>query len=131
MGDSLPGTEQINKLGSGYSRWIVYQQGPHSSVQGLLPAGPEAEITFCCRSRVRAVSHHMPPSVPLGTVSVLGDITGARQVCCCRGELAQSRHSLSSAGSAPSAPCLTYGTGREAGDPVLTTEAYCLQLWAS
>lgn len=52
----------------------MYQQGPHLSAKGLLPAGPEAEITFCCRSGVGAVSHHMPPSVPLGSVSVLGGI---------------------------------------------------------
>lgn len=116
----------------------MYQQGPHLSAKGLLPAGPEAEITFCCRSRVGAVSHHMPPSVPLGSVSVLGGIAGARLACCCSGELAQSRHKLSFAGSAPSVPCVTYGllwegTGREAGGPVLTIEARCLQprLWAS
>lgn len=56
MGDSLPETEQINKLGSGYSRRIVYQQGPHSSGEGLLPAGPEAEITFCCAETAAVVT---------------------------------------------------------------------------
>lgn len=115
MGDSLPGTEGINKLGSGYSRWIVYQQGPHSSVQGLLPAGPEAEITFCCRSRIKAVSPHMPPSVPLGT----SECAWWHHWCAAAVRSWHRAGSLSSAGSAPSAPCVTYGTGREAGGPVL------------
>lgn len=108
--------------------------GSSQQCAGSAASWPEAEVTFCCRSRVRAVSHHMLPSVPLGTVTVLGGITGTRLVCCC-GELAQSRHRLS---SAPSAPCPTYGllwegAGREGGGAVLTTEVYCLQPreWAS
>lgn len=88
-GDSLPETEQISKLGSGYSGWIVYQQGPHSSGEGLLPAGPEAEITFCCAEAAGAGSRlrhsTMPPSVPLGTGSVLGRLRWGKAVLLLQG----------------------------------------------
>lgn len=79
VGDIPPETERINTLGSGCSRWIIYQQGPHSSGEAVLPAGPEAEITFCCaeaagaESRLcPAVSLHVPPCAS-------GDSDGAWQ----------------------------------------------------
>lgn len=110
MGDNLPETEQINELGSGYSRWVVNQQGPQSSGEGLLPAGPEAEITFCCAETAGAVSRLqpavslcVPPSMPLGMVSVLGrHCWGEAGSLLQGGEVAQSSHRPSFAGSAPS-----------------------------
>lgn len=110
MGGSLPEMEHVNERGSGYSRWVVYQQGPHSSSEGLLPAGPEAKITFCCAEPAGAqsglqpaASLRVPPSVPLGTVSVLGSHRwGGAALLLHSGELAQSSHRPNFAGSAPS-----------------------------
>lgn len=117
MADSLPETEQINELGSNF--FFYYLQvgsksaGYSQQHEGLLPAGPEAEITFCCAETAGAESWlqpaaalRMPPSVPLGTVSVLGRHRwGEAALLLQCGEVAQSTHRPNSAASAPSLLC--------------------------
>lgn len=69
---------------------VSISAGFSSSREGLLPAGPEAEITFCCaetagaQSQLQpAVSLCVPPPVPLGTVSVFGRHRWGETVYCC------------------------------------------------